>query len=169
MSSEVRSRPEIGQVLMQTAVAFAERSTCERAHVRAVIAVEGRIISTGYNGAPAGMPHCNHVRTHGVSGYDHSDLEPCPLGDPDCDGVERTTCPTAVHAEANAIAFAARHGVQLQGATVYTTHSPCVPCAQLIINAGIKEVNYLHDYRITDGRVLLSAVGIDTHQYQVIE
>jgi dCMP deaminase len=95
------------------------------------------------------------------------DHEPCPLGDPHCEQVPEG-CTISVHAEANAIAFAARHGVALQGATVYTTHSPCVPCAQLIINAGIKEVNYLHDYRITDGRVLLSAVGIDTHQYWVI-
>lgn len=169
MSSEPSGRPEVHQILMQSATMWAKRSTCSRAQVGAVIAHRGRAISSGYNGAPAGMPHCDHRIHHGIEGFDHNDMDECPLGSPECGEIAAATCGTAVHAEANAIAFAARYGVALEGSTLYTTHAPCVACAQLIINAGILEVNYLHDYRITDGRVLLSAVGIDIHQYQVIE
>jgi len=161
------ARPTAEEILMNTALLWAERSTCERAHVGAVIAIDGRTISTGYNGAPAGLPHCNHHVYHAAEGVGHGDLDPCPLALPTCRDVAAATCPRAVHAEANAIAFAARHGVALLGSTIYTTHAPCVPCAQLIINSGIKEVVYLNDYRITDGRKLLDKVGIQNRQVAI--
>ncbi len=117
-----------------------QSGTCERLHVGAVLTIDRRIISTGYNGAPAGMLHCYHA----------------PLDDRPC---ERT-----VHAEANAIAFAARNGVSTGGAVLYTTHSPCVTCARLIINAGIMEVIYEQVYRDVRGINELKAVGIRTGQ-----
>ena len=164
MSLGPSGRPSVESILVKSTMMWAERSTCERAHVGAVIAIEGRVISSGYNGAPKGMAHCVHRVVHGIEGMDHMDHELCPLGDPNCDRVAEATCPRAVHAEANAIAFAARHGTPLLGATIYTTHAPCVPCAQLIINSGISSVIYINDYRVTDGRKLLEEVGIEARQ-----
>lgn len=120
---EVQVRPSSEEILMLVAQAMAFRSTCSRLNVGAVIALDRRILTTGYNGAPAGMHHCAHPEN------------------------EKGGCTNAVHAEANAIAFAARHGVSVAGATLFTTHSPCQACAHLIINSGIVEVMYADQYR----------------------
>jgi len=92
-------------------------------------------MSTGYNGNVSGVAHCFH------------DMD---LG-----------CETAMHAEANAIAFAARHGVGTEGADLYCTHEPCYHCARLIINSGIKRVFFQEPYRKHDGVDLLLLVGIE--------
>lgn len=110
---------------------FAEQATCERGHVGAVIVKDRRIISTGYNGAAPGQPHCSQV------GCDLS------LGD-------EAGCQRIIHAEANAIAWAARAGISVQGATIYSTHSPCPVCARLLVSAGIVTVIYEKDYRRGD-------------------
>ena len=126
------------EALMRTAEVTAERSTCSRRKVGAVVARDSRIISTGYNGAPTGMPHCNHrldeLPSHG--------------------------CPWAVHAEANALVFAARHGITTANAQLFTTLSPCVECAKLMVNAGISVVWFRHDYRDPSGVELLEAAGV---------
>lgn len=132
-------RPTRHETLMGVAELFAARSTCSRAHVGAVVARDGRILVTGYNGAPRGMPHCNH--THDL---------------PDSGG-----CKTAVHAEANAISFAARHGINLDGSQLYSTFTPCLACSQLIVNSGINRVYIKNEYRLADGKKLLSAAKID--------
>ena len=137
------------ETLRDIAQLMARRSTCSRAQVGAVIARDGRVISTGYNGAPAGLPHCDHTCYCWEPGTDH--LPDCPAGKP---------CAISVHAEANAIAFAAREGLATRGATMYTTLSPCVPCAQLIINAGIVTVLYTNLYRNMAGVVLLESAGV---------
>lgn len=126
-------RPSMDLVLMRTARLMAERSTCERARVGAILALEGRIISTGYNGAPRGARHCG----------------------PDDHPPVTATCAVAVHAEANAVAFAARNGVATEGATLYVTLAPCLPCSQLLINAGVNRVVYAEPYRLDDGITLL--------------
>ena len=137
------STPEPGRIsrdemLMRVAMLVALRGTCNRLQVGAVIAIDGRIISTGYVGAPAGMPHCSP--------------ETCNVSSP---------CTRTMHAEANAIAWAARKGLPTEGATLYATHSPCHDvCAKLIINAGIKRVVYGTEYRKTEGIELLRSVGI---------
>ncbi len=130
-----RARPSMGDVLLESARLMAARSTCPHARVGTVVAREGRVLSSGYNGSPAGMEHC----THG----------------PRRPGDEPVTCPTSVHAEANAVAFAARHGTALEGATLYTTLTPCRPCAQLIIQAGITGVVAAEWYRDQSGVELL--------------
>jgi dCMP deaminase len=134
----VTSRPSLDVVLLDVAASIARRGTCSRAQVGAVVAVDGRICSTGFNGSPHGLPHCDH-----------------PV-----DEVYTATCTTAVHAEANAVAFAARHGVSIHGATLYTTTSPCLPCAMLIVNAGITRVIYAVGYRSTDGVGLLESADV---------
>ena len=126
---------------MDIAKVMSSRSTCLRLKVGSVIAKEGRIISTGYNGAPSGVPHCDHTNC----------------------GPDRA-CTRTVHAEAGAISFAARFGVPLEGSSLYVTNSPCLDCSKLIINAGIKEVFFHIPYRITDGLQLLQSVGIHMEQ-----
>jgi len=122
------------EALFANAEIWAERSTCDRLHVGCVIHRNGRTLVTGYNGAPPGMSHCppNHSPD-------------------DC---------LAVHAEQNAIAFAARWGVELEGAAIVVTHQPCLSCARLVISSGLISVTYKHPYRLIDGLLLLEAAGI---------
>ena len=135
----------------------AERSTCERAQVGVVIAREGRVLVTGYNGAPAGLPHCDH----------REDAQALHPGRRATDGpASRPGCQVAVHAEANAIAYAARFGVALSGAEIYTTYTPCLACAQIIINSGITRVIALNAYRIQDGVDLIISAGLSMDLYK---
>lgn len=144
------------EALMGTAYVWAERSTCDRLHVGAVIHRDGHILVQGYNGAPAGLEHCNHscdceddlTNTLKV-GFVHSLA---------CNSV--MPCARAVHAEQNAVAFAARWGVGLDGAEIVVTHQPCLPCAMSIINAGIKSVIFNELYRVREGWDLLLEAGI---------
>lgn len=131
------------QMLMEMAITASKRSTCNRKHVGAIVAIDGRPVSVGYAGAPSGLPHC---------------LERGCLPGPD-EGCIRTQ-----HAEANAIAWSARKGISTENATLYTTVSPCLACAKLIINAGINWVWYLEPYRKTEGLDLLLKTGIFVDQ-----
>jgi dCMP deaminase len=109
------------------------RSTCLRNHVGAVIVKDSQILSTGYNGAPKGLPHCD-------------ELGGClreKLGVPS--GERHELC-RGLHAEQNAIIQAALHGVSVDGAKMYCTTRPCSICTKMIINAGITEVVYIEDY-----------------------
>lgn len=151
-------RPTRDDTLMAVARAYEARSTCARNQVGAVIALDGRIIMTGYNGTPAGMPHCNHTCRCGRDEIGQSLLGTlahhspgCPAGDP---------CKLAVHAEANAIAFAAQNGLCTREAELFVTLSPCYACSQLIINAGLRRVVYGRPYRDETGLDLLSAAGV---------
>lgn len=132
------------ELCMQIANLVANRGTCSRAQVGAVIARDGRVLATGYNGPPAGFPHCTD-----------------PDGCSNTDRVDSGGCVRAVHAEANTIAYAARHGIATQGASLYCSHLPCRKCAELIINAGITTVYFDLDYRMKDGWLLLQQAGID--------
>jgi dCMP deaminase len=125
---------------MEVAKIFAERSTCLRKQVGCVVVRDRRIIVTAYNGAPPNMPHC---------GQDGA----LPCAD--------TGCENTTHAEANAIAWAARQGSSLEGCDVYTTLSPCLACAKLFIAAGVKRVWYCDEYRNADGLELLHRAGVD--------
>lgn len=130
--------------LLTIAYVMAQRGTCSRAQVGCVIALDGRVLATGYNGAPRGMAHC-----------DHPDGVPSSERPPDAE-----MCRDSVHAEANAVAFAARNGVGIDGSTVYTTLSPCVYCAQLLINAGTRRVVCGEVYRDPSGVELLLRAGV---------
>lgn len=114
---------------------------------------------TGYNGAPTGMPHCNHdcdCESHDRAGQISGDAVGKHM--PDC--ASRQPCLVSVHAEVNAIAYAARWGIPTEGAKLTTTDSPCLSCAQLTINAGIISVTYGRAYRDTKPLDLLNSVGI---------
>lgn len=120
----------------EVAEVLSRSSTCTRLKVGALLVRDRRIISTGYNGAPAGMTHCYHPAD------------------------EDRPCVKAVHAEVNCIAFAAKHGVTTDGATLYSTHAPCFDCAKIIINAGIVDVHYKTEFRENAGIDLLKTAGI---------
>lgn len=137
------SRPSLDVVLLDVARTIARRGTCSRLHVGAVVAVDGRICATGYNGAPHGLPHCDH-----------------PPDESEPRAADAATCTTSVHAEANAVAFAARHGVSIEGATLYGTHTPCVHCAMLLVNAGIVRVVCATRYRSHAGVRVLAAARV---------
>ena len=126
-----------------------KRSTCLRSKVAALIEKDGRIISLGYNGPASGIPECTPVSEAQSIEYD---LTTC-LG---------AGCDRSIHAEQNAIAFAARAGISIEGATLYCSMSPCINCAKLIINSGIKKVIYLKAYRDYSGIELLHKAGIPT-------
>jgi dCMP deaminase len=138
-------RPTIDEYFMEIAAVVAKRSTCLRNHVGALFVKNKRILSTGYNGAPAGLEHCD------VVGCARQDV---------ASGTRHELC-RAVHAEQNAIIQAALHGISIEGATLYCTHQPCILCAKMMINARIARVVYRESY--PDGTALefLSQAGID--------
>lgn len=124
---------------MRMAKIWAENSYCLRRKVGALIVKDKMIISDGYNGTPSGFENV-------------------------CEDNEGLTKPYVLHAEANAITKISRSGNNSQGATLYVTASPCIECAKLIIQAGIKRVVYSEKYRLTDGIDLLERAGIETLQ-----
>ncbi len=124
---------------MNIARQAATRSTCDRKHVGAVIVRDKTILSTGYNGSIRGMPHCDDVGHLMEGGH----------------------CVGTVHAEANAIIQAAKNGVRIEGAELYTTASPCWNCFKLIANAGIRTIYYGEFYRDTRSVEVAHTLGID--------
>ncbi len=138
------------QYFMQICRVVATRSTCNRAAVGAVIVKNRTILATGYNGSPAGLPHCTEV---GCLVYTSS----TPDG-----GVEEN-CFRTIHAEINAIAQAARNGVSIADSHVYITHSPCIHCLKTLINTGIRRVCFEKPYKLdrVEELVRLSGVPMD--------
>lgn len=150
-------RPSRDDTSMALARVMSYRSTCTRKQVGVVMSLDGRVLATGYNGAPAGMPHCDHTCTC------HNTPEAVELGVhcTGCPADANTGCEVTVHAEANAIAFAAKHGVALGGCDLFTTLSPCLACAKLIVNAGVKRVFCEEMYRDSSGTDFLEIAGIE--------
>src|SRR5436853_4593372 len=129
------SRPTWDQYFMIITRQVAERSTCLRAKVGAVIVRDKNILATGYNGAPAGLPHCIDV---GCLIYESR----TPSGD-----IEEN-CFRTIHAEINAIAQAAKNGASIRDADIYITHTPCIHCLKVLINTGIRRVLYEKPYKL---------------------
>ena len=124
---------------MNIARQVATRSTCDRKHVGAVIVRDKTILSTGYNGSIRGLPHCDDV------GHD----------------LEGGHCVATIHAEANAILQAAKNGVMIEGAEMYTTASPCWSCFKLIANSGIRRIYYGEFYRDEKSIRVAKQLGIE--------
>lgn len=159
-----RQRPSWDAYFLAFAKTASLRATCPRKSVGAVIVVGaavkrgvllrpasgecaarygdvysgGHVAATGYNGSIAGMSHCTEVG---------------------CNLSKDQHCTTAVHAEANALMQAARHGIAVEGATIYTTASPCWPCFMLLASAGIKRFVYAEEYRAEEHRTRIAAVA----------
>lgn len=132
-------RPSWDEYFLSIAREVATRSTCARRHVGAVIVREKRILCTGYNGSPPGQPHCIDVG--------------CLM--------EEGRCIRTLHAEQNAIAQAALHGVSTKAATLYSTCRPCHVCARMIVGAGIVRVVFFGDAPEGWAREVLLAAGVE--------
>ena len=129
---------------LRMAQIWAENSYCKRRQVGAIVVKDNMIISDGYNGTPSGFENC-------------------------CEDENNVTMPYVLHAEANAITKLARSSNNSEGATLYVTASPCIECAKLIIQAGIKRVVYGELYRLEDGIKLLKKAGIEVEYLNIDE
>jgi dCMP deaminase len=139
-------RPSWQDYFMSITELVAQRSTCTRRYVGAILVRDKRIISTGYNGAPSGISHCLDVgclrEQKGVPSGERHEL---------CRGL---------HAEQNAIIQASLHGSKVAGSTLYCTNMPCSICTKMLINAKIKEVYYREGYADTLSTALMAEAGI---------
>ncbi len=138
MRTPEEKQHELDLRYLRMAKIWAENSYCERRKVGALIVKDNMIISDGYNGTPAGFENI-------------------------CEDENNVTKPYVLHAEANAITKIARSSNNSQGATMYVTDAPCIECAKLIIQAGIRKVFYSRQYRLTDGADLLKRAGVEVH------
>jgi dCMP deaminase len=136
------SKPSFDHIFMNLAADLALRSHCVKAQVGAVLTKDTRIISIGYNGPPAGTHNCD---------------EEWP--ETGCPRDSKNSCSLALHAEENAILYAVKNGVSLDGSTLYITLSPCLPCARIIYSTGVKKVFFLNSYAEYKG--LNSDEGVD--------
>ena len=141
-------RPGWDHYFMEMAEVTQKRSTCMRRQVGAIIVKDKRIMATGYNGAPTGIAHCE----------DRGGCLRQKLGVP---SGERHELGMALHAEQNAIIQAAHLGQSIAGGTIYCTHQPCVICAKMIINAGIKRIVIREGYPDQLSVDILTEAGLD--------
>jgi dCMP deaminase len=150
--TKAENRPSWDSYFMNITSLVAERSTCLRRAVGSVLVKDKRILSTGYNGAPANLKHCLEVgclrEQMGIESGKMHEL---------CRGI---------HAEQNAIIQAAYHGVSVKGAVVYCTNQPCSICARMIINAGIVKIYYQSGYADPLAKELLAEARIDLIQIE---
>ncbi len=140
---------------MELAEKLAKRSHCVKALVGAVLTKDTRIISLGYNGPPSGTHNCDIEWP----------VDGCPRD-------SKGSCSLALHAEQNAILYAAKNGVSMQGATLYVTLSPCISCARVIFTTGIRKVYFKDSYanfkglQIDEGVEFLKRFGVEVIQYK---
>lgn len=139
-------RPSWDEYFMKVAALVAERSTCLRHNVGAVIVKDKRIVSSGYNGAAKGVKDCLELGCMRDA-----------LGIPS--GTRHEIC-RAIHAEQNAIIQGAFHGISVSGGTIYSTHTPCMICAKMIVNANLKEVVSYQDYADEEAKKFLAEAGV---------
>jgi len=145
-------RPSWNQYFASITRMVATRSTCLRRHVGAVLVREKRILSTGYNGAPAGLKHCIEVGC-----LREKDSIPS--------GTRHELC-RALHAEQNAIVQAAYHGISIAGSTLYCTNKPCVICSKMLINAGIKRIFFDDGYDDDLSDAILEEAKIEIMRFE---
>jgi len=140
------SRPSWKAYFMDIAFLVARRSTCRRRQVGAIAVADKRILATGYNGAPSGLPHCINIG--------------CLREDLGIASGERHELCRGLHAEQNVIIQAAYHGVSIKGATLYCTNLPCSICSKMLINAGITDIIYEEGYADPMTEEMLQAAGV---------
>jgi dCMP deaminase len=151
-------KPSFNDIYMDLAQKLAKRSHCVKAHVGAVLTKDTRIISLGYNGPPSGTHNCDHE-----------------WPETGCPRDSKGSCSLALHAEQNAILYAAKNGVSMQDATLYVTLSPCIACARVIFTTGIKKVYYKDSYAkfkglaSDEGVDFLKRFGVEVIEYKLAE
>jgi dCMP deaminase len=151
------SKPSFDVIYMELAQKLAQRSHCVKMHVGAVLTKDTRIVSLGYNGPPAGTHNCD------IEWPEHG----CPRD-------SKGSCSLALHAEQNAILYASKNNVSVEGATLYITLSPCIACARIIFTTGIRKVIYLNSYAeykkipSDEGVDFLKKFGVDVVQFNTL-
>ncbi|REJ82907.1 MAG: cytidine deaminase [Bacteroidetes bacterium] len=151
------SSPTFDEIYMELALNLARKSHCVKIHVGAVLTKDTRIVSLGYNGPPAGTHNC--------------DQEWPEVG---CPRDSKSSCSLALHAEQNAILYAAKNGVPMNGCTLYVTLSPCLACARIIFTMGIKKVYYYKSYAeykgldSDEGVDFLRRFGVEVEQFDTV-
>jgi dCMP deaminase len=145
------TRPSWDQYFMDITHLVATRSTCLRRQVGAVVVKERNILATGYNGVPSGITHC--------------DVDGCLRARLNVPSGERHELCRGLHAEQNAIIQAARHGINIDGATLYCTTMPCIICTKMIINAGIRKVVYSEGYSDELAREMICEAAIEVEHF----
>ena len=149
------AKPSFDDIYMDLAVNLSKKSHCVKAKVGAVLTKDTRIVSLGYNGPPAGTHNCD---------------EEWP--DQGCPRDSKGSCSLALHAEQNAILYAAKNNVSIEGSTLYVTLSPCISCARIIFTTGIKRVIYLNSYAefkgipSDEGVDFLRKFGVEVERYE---
>ncbi|HRG57377.1 MAG TPA: dCMP deaminase family protein [Bacteroidia bacterium] len=151
------AKPSFDVIYMELAQKLAQRSHCVKMHVGAVLTKDTRIVSLGYNGPPAGTHNCDVEWPE----------EGCPRD-------SKGSCSLALHAEQNAILYASKNNVSVEGATLYITLSPCIACARIIFTTGIKKVIYLNSYAeykkipSDEGVDFLKKFGVDVVKFSTL-
>ncbi|AWV96886.1 deoxycytidylate deaminase [Arcticibacterium luteifluviistationis] len=149
-----KDKPDFDDIFMELAINLAKRSHCVKAQVGAVLTSETRIISIGYNGPPSGTHNCD-----------------VDFGEEGCPRDSKGSCSLALHAEQNAILYAAKNGGKVDGATMYVTLSPCIACARVIYSMKIKKVFFLNSYAEykgipkDEGVEFLRSFGVEVVKY----
>lgn len=139
-----KKQEQFDKSYLRMALVWSANSYCKRRKVGAILVKDRMIISDGFNGTPSGFENI-------------------------CEDEEGKTKPYVLHAEANAISKVAKSGNDSSGATLYVTDAPCMECSKLIIQAGIKRVVYMIEYRVRDGIELLQRAGIEVTKYELSE
>lgn len=148
-------RPSWDQYFMEITHLVATRSSCLRRQVGAVLVKQKNILATGYNGVPSGITHCSET------GCLRERLA-VPSG-------ERHELCRGLHAEQNAIIQAARHGINIDGATLYCTTMPCIICSKMLINAGIQKIVYEHGYTDELAQEMIAEAAIEVVRFSGID
>jgi dCMP deaminase len=146
---KLHHRPSWDEFFIEMANLAGNRGTCDRGKAGSVIVKDKRLLSMGYVGAPAGLPHCDEV------GHEMQSVE-------NSDGTKSLHCVRTTHAEQNAIANAARYGTNINGATIYVKMEPCYTCAKIIVNSGIKRVVAQFGYHKAErSRAIFKEAGVE--------
>lgn len=154
MITQTKEKPDFDDIFMDLAINLAKRSHCIKAQVGAVLTKDTRIISIGYNGPPSGTHNC--------------DIE---FPDEGCPRDSKGSCSLALHAEQNAILYAAKNGSTVEGGTIYVTLSPCLACARIIFSMKIKKVIFYKSYanfkgiKSDEGVDFLRKFGVEVVEY----
>jgi dCMP deaminase len=146
-------RPSWDEYFMQIAAQVAQRSTCKRRKIGAVVVRDKRILATGYNNVPSGVEHCT------TKGCLRDELG-IPSG-------ERHELCRGIHAEQNAVVQAARYGTSIAGSSMYTTTQPCILCSKIMINAGIVEIVFVGAYPDELSLTMLEEAGVVLRQIEM--
>ena len=147
MSENLKSRPSWDEYFLRMIFLVAERSTCLRHHVGAILVKNKRVLCTGYNGAASGVKDCLELG--------------CLRNELNIESGTRHEICRAIHAEQNAVIQAATHGVSIKGSVMYCTHSPCILCAKMLVNVGIEKFVTASDYPDKGFCALFSEAGIE--------